>query len=122
MSYYACLGDPEALRYIIHHVFLPPGLPSGDDYDAALDSALIECVCKALKTFQEKIPQESHPAVDVASAMINKLRRSRDPDGSVCESSLLQLLQELQPGKFINYKHFPTMSNLIRQAISSRYI
>lgn len=99
MSHFACLSDNDTLRYVIHHVFLPPGLPSGDDYEATLDSALIELVLKSLMSFRDKISQDGHSAVDVALATMEKLKRSRNRDGNICETSLLQLLLQLQPGK-----------------------
>lgn len=39
--------SPESLKYIVHHVFLPPRLPQSDDFDESYEHQLLCVVLNA---------------------------------------------------------------------------
>jgi len=45
--------NPEALAYVIDHVFLPPKLPESDDTEASHERVLLQHVHSTLKAFQQ---------------------------------------------------------------------
>lgn len=46
-----------ATKYLYHHIFLPPGLPQKDDYDAATELVLLDSVVHPMVEFKAIQPK-----------------------------------------------------------------
>jgi hypothetical protein len=80
--------DPEALQYLIHHVFLPPKLPQKSDTSSENDRALFEQICAALKAFEEaQWTGDSCSCVSTIN-MIDNMTESRSPIGILLEDQV----------------------------------
>ncbi len=89
--------EKEKLLYMVHHVFLPPALPSNgdDDSEAVKNTVLLEHLSKALGKFQAFV--DEHSASDVLSvqAMIDNMSRLTHSSGFISQTKLLRALQTL---------------------------
>ncbi|KAF7560418.1 hypothetical protein G7046_g3736 [Stylonectria norvegica] len=101
MPIFKSLVPLEAVRYVTNHVFLPPALPGGNDYDADNDTALVKSVHSSLKSFKKQVPKSKEKAVDLACSMVDKLCRSRDEFGFLSETNTTEVLGALLPGETV---------------------
>ncbi|PVH70609.1 hypothetical protein DL98DRAFT_472494 [Cadophora sp. DSE1049] len=67
------------LTYIIHHVFLPPKVPQGDDSEYCKDFALGKQCESALAKFRDFLPTDEHWKWAVCSKMMWNLLALREP-------------------------------------------
>ncbi|KAF2461227.1 hypothetical protein BDY21DRAFT_296292 [Lineolata rhizophorae] len=84
--------DPY-LKYIFHHVFLPPRLPQQDDNDRYADLALVECVKKSLREFKQLFHLNAREAVVRGRSMLSRLRRYLEQE---VDGKLSTLLSEME--------------------------
>lgn len=69
----------DQVTYLLHHVFLPPKLPGGDDFSADNDLALLQSVVFALEAF--------HSLCDASMAPVSRLAaRSRASPSDNCQA------------------------------------
>ncbi|KAK6584182.1 hypothetical protein PZA11_003912 [Diplocarpon coronariae] len=85
----------EALEYMIHHVFLPPKLPGGDDYKSRKDTALLDTTIESLVRFKGHVNKKELIAVESVLDMLMNLASARDSDGFISEEKLLTALREM---------------------------
>ncbi|CAL3967669.1 unnamed protein product [Diplocarpon coronariae] len=85
----------EALEYMIHHVFLPPKLPGGDDYKSHKDTALLDTTIESLVRFKGHVNKKELIAVESVLDMLMNLASARDSDGFISEEKLLTALREM---------------------------
>jgi hypothetical protein len=85
--------DPEFLKYVIHHVFLPPKLPQEGDHSDRMDSALCKLVVKTAEYFQEILPTNSSASTRWAPVgkMMKKLAETQH-SAELLVSSLTQMV------------------------------
>ncbi|EGO28636.1 hypothetical protein SERLADRAFT_413465 [Serpula lacrymans var. lacrymans S7.9] len=76
------MPDHKSLQYIIHHVFLPPQLPQGDDTSVACDHALSSLVLSSAERFQRATALQLGIQWNPICKMLSQL----------CESMKLQVL------------------------------
>jgi hypothetical protein len=92
-------SDISSVRYLIHHVFLPPEVPQEDDFAPGLDDVLAELVLKSLREFSGL--QDCKIAVDITSSMVEKFRAIHHESGVIVEARLKNALaQSAKNGKF----------------------
>lgn len=87
----------RSLDYMIHHVILPPRLPSnGDNASFQLeDGALLGQLSDSLDKFAADFGHGNRGVFETVSGMITKALLVLDDGGRVNELSLLQSLQEV---------------------------
>lgn len=88
----------EAIRYLYHHIVLPPKLPSADDRDASHDKFLLEEAKNALKEMKNVVKREHVKIVKAAIDTIENMLHGRDAHGNVGELQLLDLFATLSAG------------------------
>ncbi|OKL58449.1 hypothetical protein UA08_06149 [Talaromyces atroroseus] len=84
-----------AMKYMFHHVFLPPKLPQEDDYNPEYELALLDSVIQALKMFKTYASEQQDGILASVIEMVARLKRQAGFHGDVNESKLLQNLQNL---------------------------
>lgn len=92
--------ESSTIQYFIHHLFLPPKLPQEDDYDAAKETKLLQCISEALRDFKPLVDEESE---NVAQRMLNTIKNLisvRDAGGILNAQRLENALQNLDDGNF----------------------
>ena len=85
----------QNLKYIVHHVFLPPKLPQKDDRDLAKDIALVNSLVTALTAFKAYFPPHEHCEWLSCIKMLEAMLEIRDPLGSLNAATLKQKLQDM---------------------------
>ena len=115
--------SPDAVWYLIHHVFLPPKVPQADDYDASLDVTLLKAIIHGLNVLKGRLPTEKLVPINNALAMLRNMQKVHI-SGNVNETELLQALASLiQDGqstaRSIKRVHLSTFANLGRWLRSS---
>lgn len=85
------------LLYMIHHVFLPPKLPTtGDDPQAGnKDLSLLQTVKEALQGFQSHSGPGNIETIQAAGSMLEQLIRISDHHGWVQEAELVEAFKML---------------------------
>jgi hypothetical protein len=95
-SYHNQHNSTDAIRYIIHHVVLPPKLPQKDDGNPSHERYLLDIIQDALQVLQNGIDDVEAKAVVVSGiTSIKNLRDSRDDHGNVSEYQLKRVFQKL---------------------------
>jgi len=92
------MDDPdESLRYMIHHVFLPPRLPKNGDGKrfAVTDRVLLQRVQEALGSFDEFSAAGRDENIMAVRSMIERLIAVTTDEGHISENLLLEALAEL---------------------------
>lgn len=84
-----------AIKYMFHHVFLPPKLPQEDDYDPEYELALLESVIQALERFKTYAIEQQGEILGSIIEMVTRLKDQAGMHGDVIEGKLLQNLQKL---------------------------
>ncbi|KAL3475090.1 hypothetical protein BJX99DRAFT_259703 [Aspergillus californicus] len=92
----------KAIRFLFHHIFLPPKLPQLDDYDPGHDIVLLEKVIDALRGFSCHFANESKDVFDTIITMIVRLKKTYGFHGEVIEDELLKAFEILdKDGKHV---------------------
>lgn len=86
----------DASLYVFHHVFLPPKLPQGDDFNDEHESTLLDTVIHALRGFKSHSPSRHGPVLDPVETMLDRLKKIRGISGGVNEENLKKVLEEMQ--------------------------
>ena len=84
------------IMYLIHHMFLPPKLPDGDDYDSKHEAVLLDTTVDGLKRFKDFLTSDQQQIIDPVIAMVTNMRimlDSSNPDGGIMESELRNALR-----------------------------
>lgn len=103
------LGDGlglEALRYLFHHVFLPPKLPNGDDRSATHDNVLISFIQRSLRLFCGVVELGDQAAVLEVDRMMEAMRKARGHTGVLHEQSLFEELIRLAESGIYDLQNF----------------
>jgi hypothetical protein len=78
----------EEVRFLYHHVFLPPKVPQTDDYLPELDLALTRTVRESLAALKSCTPSECHQGIAAATQMLSTMQKFHE-DGQVDAKELL---------------------------------
>lgn len=103
-------APPEAMKYLIHHTFLPPKLPGGNNSKAEHESILLNTVVDSLKAFRECVAHDLRDTLESVTVMTTNLctiHGSSGIHGSVREGPFLNALQNL-PNKGKDLSRTPT--------------
>jgi hypothetical protein len=84
----------ESIKYIYHHVFLPPKLPQEDDQNDGNEAELLRLTIEALQQFQRTLTSShrNYRHVQTAVDMLRAMSSAHDPD--VNESALRTFLRD----------------------------
>ena len=72
----------QAMNYLIHHIFLPPELPHGDDSKPEYEIILLDTVIEALRKFKSLIADDQYYILDSILAMVSAMRTMLDSSSS----------------------------------------
>ncbi|KAJ5703356.1 hypothetical protein N7493_011745 [Penicillium malachiteum] len=89
----------DFFQYIFHHVFLPPKLPEGNDYNPLLETLLLKELVIALRSFADNVDLHDHTISDVFQTLIltiNRLIGICGPRGELSETKLTKAMATLQ--------------------------
>ncbi|KAJ5608777.1 hypothetical protein N7528_009344 [Penicillium herquei] len=89
----------DFFQYILHHVFLPPKLPEGDDYNPLFETLLLKELVIALQSFTDNSDLYDHRMSDVFKSLIltiNRLIGICGPRGEISEAKLIKAMATLQ--------------------------
>jgi hypothetical protein len=90
------LLNPEAVTYLINHVFLPPQVPQSDDFNPILESIIIKVVTASLQKLLHSSNLSQQVAIASAITMITSLSEVHDPaTRSISENKLRDALVNL---------------------------
>jgi len=88
--------NPEAVTYLINHVFLPPEVPQSDDFNPKLESIIIKVVTASLQKLLPSTNVRQQVTIAAAIAMITNLSDVHDSATShVSENKLRDALVNL---------------------------
>ncbi|KAJ5556707.1 hypothetical protein N7494_000622 [Penicillium frequentans] len=87
--------SPDAVSYFFHHVFLPPRIPQGDDYDSENEILLLDEVIHALEDFSSRYSAVTSTALHPLITMITRLKIIIESNGSIDEAQLGQAVDDL---------------------------
>ncbi|KIW67539.1 hypothetical protein PV04_06783 [Phialophora macrospora] len=90
-------SSPSAIKYMIHHMFLPPKLPCEDDSDRSHETILLRTTIDALREFKDWVIDDHHGTIDSIIGMVANLRAvsGTDSEGTVNEGQLFSALRDL---------------------------
>ncbi|KAK3689059.1 hypothetical protein B0T22DRAFT_513134 [Podospora appendiculata] len=89
----------DSLSYLIHHVFMPPQLPQGDDSSIDHETALTRSLLDSLREFNN-LNTSAHPGVPAACRMLCRLLEIRPGlDGLDKRAAIRKVLSDLQDGE-----------------------
>jgi hypothetical protein len=90
------LLNPEAVTYLINHVFLPPKVPQSNDFSPELDSIIIKVVIASLQKLLHSSNFSQQVTITAAISMIKSLSDVHDSaTSSVSENKLRDALVNL---------------------------
>lgn len=92
------LPAPDALSYVVHHVFLPPKIPCKSDYDPTHEELLLKRTLESLRTFQALVPAHQHDAVGDAVTQLKRMMDIHECVGDqyvVDQHALMRAMEEL---------------------------
>lgn len=87
-----------AILYLIHHIFLPPKLPNGEDFHSEYETILLDTTIDVLLKFKDYVTSEQNGIIDLVIATVTNLRTVHDSfgtEGSVSEVKLGNALRNL---------------------------
>ncbi|TLS21248.1 uncharacterized protein PpBr36_10453 [Pyricularia pennisetigena] len=105
-----------AFTYVVNHIFLPPKLPGGDDWEATLSMAMQSTMGACIEKFEKYVALGSRALVQSAASMIRRMAQAQDENGYVHCDKLEQALGEI--GK----KASLLMEGLLHQDLASDII
>lgn len=86
---------------MIDHMFLPPKLPQKDDSSPDRERALVTITIDALEQFGDLVKEDQNGAVASVVSMVSAMRNTIDSDGTIDESKLFAVLNNLpEKGKY----------------------
>ena len=88
----------EAAMYLVHHIFLPPQLPHGDDFDPEYETIMLDTIIAALLKFEHYAIHEQKGLVASVITAITNLKAvsdTFDAIGGVNEDELRRALGDL---------------------------
>ncbi|KAF8851671.1 hypothetical protein BDZ45DRAFT_140606 [Acephala macrosclerotiorum] len=86
--------DLGAVQYMINHIFLPPELPSSNDFNVSYESALIDTTIAALWKFRGHQPDGQSLTIDSIIGLMNNMKNVHT-SGSINEDRLGTALKVL---------------------------
>lgn len=86
---------PSAIWFMIHHIFLPPKVPSEDDSSPDDENVLLDITIAALQEFKELATEDCNGVVDSVIRMVTSLSTVLDSEGYVNEGKLSSALTDL---------------------------
>lgn len=87
-----------ALRYIINHIFLPPGLPQQDDYTLENDRVLCEELLSSARHYRSKLLSADNVIRwDPMLTMLHNLHEFHNEDG-LSKDRVKVAMTKMQPG------------------------
>ncbi|KAI1385560.1 uncharacterized protein F4822DRAFT_432413 [Hypoxylon trugodes] len=90
----------KEIRYIFHHVFLPPLLPQKDDYDVKNEEALLQAIIDSLSAFRGYVQESQSSMADSAHATMERLYQTHDfqlgDTSQINEEQLLNAFESIQ--------------------------
>lgn len=92
------MANLSFLKYMFHHVFLPPKLPQRDDSGFAVERRLIERCLTALKSFQKLVAEEEHLPWQSCIKMVSKMLDMRKNNGELSAEAVDKCLENLMDG------------------------
>lgn len=94
------------IEYMIHHLFLPPKLPGGDDSNPDHEKLLVETTISSLQEFKDLITEDRNGAIDSVIRTVSSLNIILDSEGHVDEDKLSNALATL-PETGLKAVHVP---------------
>ena len=92
------MGDevsPQAINYLIRHVFLPPKLPQKSDATDDNQLFLVRTIARALIEFRDFATHESQDIIRVLASAVGNLKSIHDEGIAFSESKLKTALGEI---------------------------
>ncbi|KAF2003879.1 hypothetical protein P154DRAFT_531927 [Amniculicola lignicola CBS 123094] len=89
--------EAEALRYLIHHIVLPPKLPQEDDWSISNERALLNLTLQAFRDFCNTLGVEHAEAAQQIEAVVNTIKNLIycSNDGCISEIGLAESIRRL---------------------------
>lgn len=81
--------------YLVNHVFFPPQLPGGDDWDADLESHLLSALRTCLSSFLNRVATSQHAAVASALDLAVRTYEAIGPNKDIDAKKLSAILQDM---------------------------
>ncbi|KDQ56356.1 hypothetical protein JAAARDRAFT_132359 [Jaapia argillacea MUCL 33604] len=94
------MDRPNSLDYIVHHVFLPPKLPQGDDQHQANDLALCERTMECAKAYSKSLSPEAQLRWAPIVRMLENLKTSQR-FSALATQDILASVQRMGPGDIV---------------------
>jgi hypothetical protein len=94
------------IKYLIHHIFLPPKLPGGDDSFPDHEKVLVQTILDALQEYGNSVAVDQVNIVRAVARTISSLKTVLDAEGHVDECSFSAELRAL-PEKGANSAQLP---------------
>lgn len=91
----------EEIQFLIHHIVLPPKLPQSDDFNPALERALLDTTVQALEKLQSTLKKSYTQTMQQVSAVQSAMRNlinCRNHDGHIIEAQLAMLIRSIAMG------------------------
>ena len=97
-----------AFNYMVNHVFLPPKLPQGDEFDPQCEIILLKTICNALHSFKSVAGDDQRDIIDSMYMAINNLRNVTDDLVAVNETALEDAMHQLSKTGMFLFLCWPT--------------
>ncbi|KLU86149.1 hypothetical protein MAPG_05168 [Magnaporthiopsis poae ATCC 64411] len=81
--------------YLVNHVFFPPQLPGGDDWDADLESHLLSTLRTCLSGFLHRVGKSQHAAVASALDLAVRTCEATGPEKDIDAEKLSAILEDM---------------------------
>ncbi|TLS21320.1 uncharacterized protein PpBr36_10409, partial [Pyricularia pennisetigena] len=84
-----------AFTYMVNHVFLPPKLPEGDDWEASHSKALQSNIMACIEKFVTYVTLGNRALMQSAASMIRRMTQAQNEHGYIHCDKLEQVLDEI---------------------------
>ncbi|KAI6313641.1 hypothetical protein MCOR30_010221 [Pyricularia oryzae] len=84
-----------AFTYMVNHVFLPPKLPEGDDWEASHSKALQSNIMACIEKFATYVTLGNRALMRSAASMIRRMTQAQNEHGYIHCDKLEQVLDEI---------------------------
>jgi hypothetical protein len=84
-----------AFHYVINHIFLPPRLPSEDDFDPHSENFILRMLHDSLQMYRGIVHLDERHAVDSVLAMITNMESAHDNNLALTCSKLITAMKNL---------------------------
>lgn len=85
----------DKIRYMIHHMFIPPQLPHGDDSSPDHERALVDITLDALQGFSAFATEDNNGAIGSVIRTVTTMNDTLDAEGTINEGKLSDALSNL---------------------------